>query len=336
MKSAALTKSPKWHADRATAIGGSDAHHLLGLEPYGCCRRLHYEKAGVEADFPEAVNFHMERGTRLEDVAADVYAEETGRTLRKIAQLRHPRLPFMAANVDRLISCPDGDPYAGRGDGVMEIKVPTLQNWYRIKATGLNPSAFVQSQWGMAVSQQLCWGSVAVFSPEYMRCLVFDCERDDEICKDFEPLATEFWTHVAAARKNRKGHTDNPYPLLDDGDRRCVKCPWRKRCKGLGAVPAALSAEEQADVKEMVFARDTSHDPLMAEYFQLKELLAEAKRLFEAAEKKVKERLKDAPPTEGDGYLAYWKTIERSGYTVAPGSYKQLRVIPKRGATNEH
>jgi hypothetical protein len=31
-------------AERMTGLGGSDIHHLFGLEPNGCLRSLNYEK----------------------------------------------------------------------------------------------------------------------------------------------------------------------------------------------------------------------------------------------------------------------------------------------------
>jgi hypothetical protein len=70
-------------AERKKAIGGSDIPHLVGLEPFGCQRRLWYDKKGVPEDFPQQTNRHMKRGSAMEEFAVTEYYETTARHVRR-------------------------------------------------------------------------------------------------------------------------------------------------------------------------------------------------------------------------------------------------------------
>ena len=62
----AKAKREQFLKERAEILGGSDMVHLLGLEPFGCQRRLCYDKSGIEPDFPEETNADMRRGAAYE------------------------------------------------------------------------------------------------------------------------------------------------------------------------------------------------------------------------------------------------------------------------------
>ena len=69
---------PDFHEVRKTGFGGSDAHHYANIEPYGCARRVVYDKMGVPADYPFTGNNHTERGIWLEPIVAELTTEATG------------------------------------------------------------------------------------------------------------------------------------------------------------------------------------------------------------------------------------------------------------------
>ena len=49
---------------RREYIGGSDAHHILGLEPYGCERYLWYDKTRQAPDYDTFNEDLLKRGNK--------------------------------------------------------------------------------------------------------------------------------------------------------------------------------------------------------------------------------------------------------------------------------
>ena len=95
-------KSIEWLEARQSGIGGSDAAAILGVNPFMTVQEL-YEDKTTEIRNDRELTGPMKRGIVLEPIAADYYVEETGRTIRKQDQKRHPDLDFMIGNVDREI-----------------------------------------------------------------------------------------------------------------------------------------------------------------------------------------------------------------------------------------
>src|ERR1019366_2024927 len=89
-------------AERKKAIGGSDALHLVGLAPFGCQRRLWYDKKGNPEDFPFRGNRHTQRGDVMEDIAKEEYGNITARSIRRVPWKLHPRIPRVGVHVDGL------------------------------------------------------------------------------------------------------------------------------------------------------------------------------------------------------------------------------------------
>jgi predicted phage-related endonuclease len=125
MTEMAIAHAPDWHAQRREGIGGSDAvlvpedhaafvayrqslqgigasdaASVLGLSRFQSAFELWARLTGrIPAD---AGNKRTQRGLRLEPVAAEWYAEETGRKVRRIRRTaRDPRWPHLFAHPDR-------------------------------------------------------------------------------------------------------------------------------------------------------------------------------------------------------------------------------------------
>lgn len=104
MTAMVLAHSPEWHADRRSYLGGSDAPVLTGDDPWTSPYDLWLEKMGEGG--PERDSAVMRWGKRVEQVAAEIYVEETGRRIyqpdpEKVR--RHRRYPFLGAHPDRLV-----------------------------------------------------------------------------------------------------------------------------------------------------------------------------------------------------------------------------------------
>jgi putative phage-type endonuclease len=107
--SASVVDLAAWRAERRTYIGASDAPVLTGDDPWRSEFDLWLEKTGRSDGFEG--NAVTRWGQRVEQVAADIYEEETGRRLHRFGReengvfvprvVRHKRWPFIACNPDR-------------------------------------------------------------------------------------------------------------------------------------------------------------------------------------------------------------------------------------------
>jgi len=154
-------------------IGGSDTPTIMGVNPYETPLELWEEKTGRRE--PREATAAMQRGTYLEPLAADIYAEKTGRKIRRVnTMLRHPEHTWMTGNLDREIVNDD------RGPGVLEIKCPGLNVFGKAKREGLPANYNLQLQHYLAVSRR-SWGAFAVFNAEKWEMIFFDIDADREL-----------------------------------------------------------------------------------------------------------------------------------------------------------
>ena len=177
-----------WLEERKTGLGGTDAAAVLGVSPYKTAVEVWREKTGKDTgEVP--VNRLMLRGKALEPFAADMYAEETGRTLRRQPLRRHPEFDFMFANIDRQIMA-DAD----RSTGALEIKTAGLRNFSNIKAHGMPDHYIIQLMHYLFVANY-SWGSFALFNSERWEMIHFDLEADETLIEQMVEVETEFWTY---------------------------------------------------------------------------------------------------------------------------------------------
>jgi len=89
----------EWLTARRTGIGGSDAAAVLGLSRYRTPLQVYYEKIG---EAPAQIeNTAMKMGKLLEPVVLQLYADESGREVRRIPGLiQSTDYPFMVASLD--------------------------------------------------------------------------------------------------------------------------------------------------------------------------------------------------------------------------------------------
>jgi putative phage-type endonuclease len=103
-KAPAIVRSEReaWLAERRKLIGASDVAAILGEDPSRSPLSVWAEKVGRASD--DETPF-MRWGRKAEALAAEVYAEETGRPVVIPASPyelhRHPDLPWLAATLDR-------------------------------------------------------------------------------------------------------------------------------------------------------------------------------------------------------------------------------------------
>jgi putative phage-type endonuclease len=316
--------------ERMSCVGGSDAQHVLQLPPYGCQRRLFYEKLGVVADFPFDGNHHTRRGILLEPIAAGEYEHHTGRLVHPGGFVRHPQYRYLGVHLDRRQECEGQD-----GLGALELKVPALRTWLKMRREG-PPAAYVaQVQHGMFIAG-LKWGTVAAWNPDAMRTLYWDFPRDEAMQLQILTGAAQLWRLVQDQLRGMEvldawvfgGDPPDP-PGLDAGAKACLSCPFRRRCRGLDNVEP--TAEERDELARGELATDAELDLLAAQRAELKAQEKELGDAIDDVEGKIKAKLDAAGKgLRGTaGALAYWQTYvrETKPQPAKRSTVKRLRVI---------
>jgi putative phage-type endonuclease len=183
----------EWLEQRRRGIGCSDVPVILGISKFKTITELWEEKTG-RRPLEQRDNPDMQRGRTLEPIIADIYAEKTGRTVRRVnAILQHPKYPFLLANLDRKTSVPDNPDRPGYAP--VEIKCPRLSVFGRIQREGVPQYYYVQLQAEMLV-MGASWGSLAVFNAERWELLHFDVPADPELQEQIVSRCEQFWNKV--------------------------------------------------------------------------------------------------------------------------------------------
>lgn len=294
-------------SEKATGIGGSDIGDVLNLEPWGCRRRLYYEKTAFSPDYQEADNPLLERGIALEAVALEMYERKTGRPIG----LTVPGLPVLSPTRlyrhkedERLLVHLDAVVYReprkkGRPKknvketpaGVLELKTVGAPMFFKIKRDGMPDSYIMQIQHAMAVTG-LSWGSFGVLWPDGWRMITFDVEAKKDLQEAAKSEALKFLEEV------RSGRIPDRLPASDN---RCQRCPFRASCQGALLLEAAKGQYENRD--------DETLNGLIGRYWEYKGLYDEASDLFEGVKTEIKTVLGNCAGVEVPGTRIHFKAF---------------------------
>ena len=190
----------EWLAIRAKGIGSSDAAAAIGLSSYKCALSLWLEKTGRQPSEDLSNKEAVVWGTVLEPVVAKMYAERTGRKVRRVnAVLQHPEHAFMLANLDREVITEDGT-------GVLEIKTAgfySAQLW----EDGVPVAYQCQVLHQLAVTGH-AWADVAVLlgGQEFR---IYRIERDDDKIADLIQREAQFWSCVTEDQQPEPDASDD-------------------------------------------------------------------------------------------------------------------------------
>lgn len=258
---------------------------LFGLEgPFGGCRRrLWYDKSGIPQDSPAPPADVMLRGKMLEDAAAEQYALDTGRKIRRTRTARvHPSHPWARVNVDRVIN----PVKEHEGTGTLEIKTQNAWMFRTTKREGLSDGYILQNQHAMLVTGS-SWGAFMVLQPDSWARLKFDVERNEELQQAIIRKGDEFWPLV--------GGGPAP-PQLEADDVRCTGCPWRRTCQGFQrlAEAAGLSVGEMREP----LPRDEAFAEILEDYVEVQARVKELEGLRDRIQGAIKAQLGDRQAVE--------------------------------------
>lgn len=133
--------SLEWHAQRAKAVGGSDAGVLAGLSPWESPYTWVAKRLGkIEDSFEQ--NEAMFWGTTLESVILDVWSQGVNLTLhRNVGTWQHVDRAWQQANPDAIYETPDGE------FGIVEVKTARYEDGWNEKTGEIPPHYRAQVLW---------------------------------------------------------------------------------------------------------------------------------------------------------------------------------------------
>lgn len=295
-------------SEKATGIGGSDIGDVLNLEPWGCRRRLYYEKTGFTPDYYDAENPLLERGIALEGVALDMYERKTGRpiglTVPGLPTLSPTRL-YRSKEDQRLLVHLDAVVYreprkkgrprktktAETFAGVLELKTVGAPMFFKIKRDGIPEAYIMQIQHAMWVTG-LSWGSFGILWPDGWRMITFDVAARKDLQEAARSEALKFLDEVTAGKIPER---------LPATDKRCQRCAFRASCQGALLLEAAKGQYEHRE--------DDQLQTIIDRYWEYKGLYDEAEELYEGVKNDLKTILGGAIGVEVPGSRVYFRPV---------------------------
>ena len=178
MSLAVLTKTPEWHAERATGIGASDAGKIMAGEWH----QLWLEKTNRVEPEDLSDNLAVQMGSFTEPLNAYWFERQTGNIVHDSGvSVVHPVHGFMRCTLDGRTMFPDAVFEAkhvsafAKDDEIVTRYYPQLQ--HQMFVTGL-PSAFLSVFFGNS------------------KYAYFEVAADAEYQADLVTRCAEFWRHV--------------------------------------------------------------------------------------------------------------------------------------------
>ena len=262
-------------AERRSGLGGSDMPVIMGVSPFGRTPLdVWREKMGYGESVVDTAS--MQRGRRLEPVAAEEFVKATGANIvTGVTIYRHPERPYLIGHVDGLIEDADG------WSGILEIKVPNIQTFLRYRREGLADYIVIQQQSYLAVTGKQ-WSSAWIWNPELWQGIEVKVKRDEDIIDLIYAKADEFWHYV---------ETKTPPP--ESGAK-----------TSLPEMPAATS-REVVNLGGLSAWDEAAHNLRLAS-----ELKDEAERIYEESKARIAALMDSykADVAEGAGLRVYHRT----------------------------
>lgn len=192
-----LTQDEQWHFRRRLGIGGSEAGTILGLNKYQTAWDLWGIKTGRTTPPDLSGNMAVKMGHKLEQTVADLYAEVTGKTVRRSnVHHIHKSKPWLVGNLDRVVvgerrglECKTASSFAAKGKfgkGNQYVNCELVVICDEVPDTYL-----VQVQHYMAVTGLEVFDLAVLIDGRDFR--VYTIARNEELIAEIESQLTEFW-----------------------------------------------------------------------------------------------------------------------------------------------
>ncbi len=299
--------TPAVEKDRTKSIGGSDLAAVFNIPPYGCRRRLWYEKTATPSDYPFVETAPMRRGKFFEPIVRDFYMAQTGLSVEPgPINLTDPIKSFSTGELDGRV----------KENGTVrpwECKVPGERMFIKIKREGMDDAYILQLQKYIHLDGADA-GTFAVFHADSVEMLTFDLARDEGLVGEIERAEDSFWIQVRYRKIPER---------LESVDKRCSSCLWRTSCQG------AAMLESVGDLEgDIPF--DDSLDALMVEYAQAKEIHDEATVLIDGVKGRIKKAVGDRPAIQTTGNRIHFRpqtSMRWNSNSLARGCAAALSIV---------
>jgi predicted phage-related endonuclease len=239
-------------SQRRNFIGGTDIAHVLDLEPYGCARRLWYQKTGAPEDRAFRMTGPIVAGKLMEDGIAEMVAE-----LRPDWKIRRKRASANGHELQRVDRAIVGQE---RGPGVLEIKTVSDRAYWDWKRDGVPLGYLMQVQWYMRVLGWK-WACIAALNRDTGQLDLYEIEARPELMESVAEKVHWFMSHHVEQRVA---------PVwLEVRDGRCESCQWEPTCQ----------MDEWSAVSDQGLVQIEGLAPMVAEYQRTKDLIKRAEKM---------------------------------------------------------
>lgn len=289
--------SEDWHERRRAGIGGSEWGDVLGLDPYGCARRLWYEKRGTELDFPRRYTGAMKRGHKLEALVAEEVTERYGFKFRRKLKIKsqYAMPAWWIGNLDRVVQ--KGAVPGKEGPGVAEFKTKGPFPFQKLLKTGIPDVEKLQVQHYIGLTG-FSWGLYACLEPVSWRLFVQFVDQDNEALALMLKVGEQFMREVE----------EGPAPFkLMSSDRRCQTCEFRWTCHGEALVDATIASETE-EIEDPYLAK------LIEERDEIQEANKEGEESLDDNTRKIKEHLGEHRKVRVGDRPIVWKLSTRKSF----------------------
>lgn len=290
-----------WFRHRQGGITATDLPAILGLSAYRNSLAVWAEKSG-ELDVADEPGEAALWGLALEEPIAQEWARRNGTTVMQIGVVANVHCTWQRASLDRLVRvCPDREGPCG-----LEVKCRSAHvagRW----SSDIPDDVLAQVMWQMQVTGYGHMHLAVLIGGNELR--QYRVDRDRALIEMLVREGGRLWQHV---------QDGTPPPVDHDALLRSVLDQLHPNREGLVYLPAntidALVAER----------RDAGR-----EYAEASRTLKTAKARIEAADAAIVEALGDgdALAVEGqDTPVITYREVSRNGYTVAPTTFRSVRV----------
>lgn len=179
------TNRDAWLKLRTMGIGGSDAGTIVGDNPWKSPYALWLEKTGQLVPEDISGTDPVYWGTTLEDIVAREFTKRTGKRVRRCGTMQSNDVPWMLANVDRLVI----------GEKArLECKTTNAFNIKAWQDDGLPNAYYWQCQHYMMVTGLPAWYIAVLIGGQHYdyKCI----PRNDDDIHYLAQKEEEFWNMV--------------------------------------------------------------------------------------------------------------------------------------------
>lgn len=195
---AGQTEDEQWHFRRSLGLGGSEAGTIMGLNKYQTAWDLWAIKTGRMPAPDLSDNMAVKMGHKLEQTVAELYAEVTGKQVRRSnIHHQHKEKPWLVGNLDRVVvgekrglECKTASSFAAKGKfGKGNQYSPTGE--LVILCDEVPDTYLVQVQHYMSVTGLPVFDLAVLIDGRDFR--IFTIARNDELIAEIEGQLTDFW-----------------------------------------------------------------------------------------------------------------------------------------------